>query len=372
MADMPVGRVTSEVEAACHGAAGSVGVLRAVAGRLDASVTFDAWCALTVDPASVLPTGGFHERGVPEERLPHLVEIEARGADALALPGLARRPGRVSTLSAATGGRPDRSEHYREILRPSGLEHELRVLFTSTAGVWGALIMFRGREARDFTPSETHLVDAATGTVAAAVRREMMLAEIGHGDCDTTDGPGLLLLDGSLGRLSVSTAALRWLAEIEDGRDPRNQLPYAVTTLAHRALTQPDGAAGPRVRSRIRTRAGRWFTLHAERLAGNGARVSVIVEPSRPIEIAQLVVDAYQLTERERQVVRLLAGGYARREIARWLSLSPHTVDDHVKRVFGKLGVRSRAELTATLFYDQHAGRIRDGVPVGGTGWFVR
>jgi DNA-binding CsgD family transcriptional regulator len=90
------------------------------------------------------------------------------------------------------------------------------------------------------------------------------------------------------------------------------------------------------------------------------------------VEIAQLVADAYGLTRRERDVVRLLASGHARHEIAVCLHLSPHTVDDHVKRLFGKLDVHSRSELTYRLFLDQHAPRIHDGVPVGGSGWFLR
>jgi hypothetical protein len=58
--------------------------------------------------------------------------------------------------------------------------------------------------------------------------------------------------------------------------------------------------------------------------------------------------------------------------MARDLGLSPHTVDDHIKRVYAKLDVRSRAELSTKLFFDQHAPRIVGAVPVGGTGWFLR
>lgn len=63
--------------------------------------------------------------------------------------------------------------------------------------------------------------------------------------------------------------------------------------------------------------------------------------------------------------------GNARGEIARLLSISAHTVDDHVKRVFAKVEVNSRAELTAKLFFDQHTPRITAGIPLGGTGWFI-
>ncbi len=52
------------------------------------------------------------------------------------------------------------------------------------------------------------------------------------------------------------------------------------------------------------------------------------------------------LTPREREVSRLLAEGRTDAEIAAILFLSPHTVKAHVKRVYQKVGVRSRVELT--------------------------
>lgn len=52
------------------------------------------------------------------------------------------------------------------------------------------------------------------------------------------------------------------------------------------------------------------------------------------------------LTEAELRVVRLVAQGLTNREVASQLSLSPHTVDSHLRHTFTKLGVNSRVELT--------------------------
>lgn len=48
------------------------------------------------------------------------------------------------------------------------------------------------------------------------------------------------------------------------------------------------------------------------------------------------------LTERELEILRLLAGGYSNLEIARALHLAPGTVKNHVSAVLMKLGVRDR------------------------------
>jgi two-component system response regulator DesR len=51
-----------------------------------------------------------------------------------------------------------------------------------------------------------------------------------------------------------------------------------------------------------------------------------------------------RLSERERQVLELIAGGATNREIAGSLYLSPHTVKEHTSTLYRKLGARNRAD----------------------------
>jgi LuxR family maltose regulon positive regulatory protein len=53
------------------------------------------------------------------------------------------------------------------------------------------------------------------------------------------------------------------------------------------------------------------------------------------------------LSERELEVLRLIAAGRANAEIARDLVVAPSTVKSHVNHVFGKLGVASRTQAVA-------------------------
>jgi len=54
------------------------------------------------------------------------------------------------------------------------------------------------------------------------------------------------------------------------------------------------------------------------------------------------------LTPREMEVVELICLGYTNRDISKMLFISEHTVKDHTKKIYPKLGVHSRFEL-ATL-----------------------
>ncbi len=55
------------------------------------------------------------------------------------------------------------------------------------------------------------------------------------------------------------------------------------------------------------------------------------------------------LSRREREIATLVAGGRTSREVAETLVIGVRTVESHLARVYGKLGIRSRAELAAAL-----------------------
>jgi DNA-binding NarL/FixJ family response regulator len=64
------------------------------------------------------------------------------------------------------------------------------------------------------------------------------------------------------------------------------------------------------------------------------------------IAVAQVDEDLDRLTEREREVMRLIARGYAYKEVASELFISVKTVETHVSSVLRKLQLSSRHELT--------------------------
>ena len=64
------------------------------------------------------------------------------------------------------------------------------------------------------------------------------------------------------------------------------------------------------------------------------------------VAVADVDEDLDRLSEREREVMRLIARGYAYKEVARELVISIKTVETHVSSVLRKLQLSNRHELT--------------------------
>ncbi|WP_122818537.1 LuxR C-terminal-related transcriptional regulator [Nocardioides pantholopis] len=97
---------------------------------------------------------------------------------------------------------------------------------------------------------------------------------------------------------------------------------------------------GPELVSAIR-RVADGDAVFSPRLAG-----FVLDAFAGSIEVAAVDEDLDRLTEREREVMRLIARGYAYKEVAKELFISIKTVETHMSNVLRKLQLSSRHELT--------------------------
>jgi DNA-binding CsgD family transcriptional regulator len=175
----------------------------------------------------------------------------------------------------------------------------------------------------------------------------------------------LVILDQRGGVEAVSQAAERWLQEVVDlPATTARPLPHPVYAVAGRAA-----ASGDLARLRLRTRSGGWLALHASRLEGRreSRLIGVVVEPAPTVEMASVIVAAYGFTDRERVVAELVLRGRSTKEIAAELRVSAYTVNDHLRAVFDKAGVRSRGELTVRIFLDHYLPGLVSGAQPGGT-----
>jgi DNA-binding NarL/FixJ family response regulator len=116
------------------------------------------------------------------------------------------------------------------------------------------------------------------------------------------------------------------------------------------------------------TRLGGWIGLHATYV---GPQAAVVVEQLRPNQLAELIVRLRGLTPRERDIVGCVARGLSTKAIGTALFISDYTVQDHLKAIFAKFGVASRAELVAAVFFDHYRPRHDRRDDPSPYGWFL-
>jgi DNA-binding CsgD family transcriptional regulator len=321
--------------------------------QLGRAIGFDAWCWTLVDPGSGLGAHAVAHNPAVARNPARFHQLTYRDPAALSRADTATPRAAVSLLSQSTGGDLQTSAPWREVLGPAGLGDRLDARLVCGRLCWGHLSLYRGADRGWFTESDRAFIAEVTPTLADQLRRAVRTAAVGDA-ADDFDEPGTLLLDPHLRVLAITPEAQRWLTEIEptlaNAADP---LPGFVFALAARVGATDDGYSRP-ARVRVCSPSGRWLVVRGAALSSAGSTVpggsiAVTIEPARSTEIAPLIMQAWGLSSREREVGSLVLDGLDTQEIAAELFISPYTVRDHIRSVFDKVGVRNRRHLVTAL-----------------------
>ena len=317
-------------------------------------VPFDRSCWHTIDPGTVLITGSVN-RNVGCSGT-WLAEHEYVIEDVNKWSFLAHSGRLAGATSIATHGDLSRSPRHRSH-NQLGIGDELRGSFVLDGMYWGAAGFLRNTDEPCYTEDEVAVLASLSAVLAQGMRRALLVAVATQSDHGVASiGPGVVVFDEAGEVESISPAAEHWLEQLVESPAPST----ASESKALQAVAARSRALGPghdplelSARSRARTRSGDWLLLYGTRLAGSAAgRTAVIIQPAAPSEVAALVALAYGLTEREIEVTRLCLQGKATKDIARALYISPYTVQDHLKSIFAKTGVRTRGELIGQVFLE--------------------
>lgn len=331
--------------------------------KLRRLVPFDSAVWAATDPETGLITAPMLVENLGSgEGCAEYWESELLEENVLPFRDLARAAVPVAGLRAATGDLPARSARFRRLLGIQGVDDELRAVLRIGVRPWAVVSLFRMSGGAPFGPAETTLLAGLSGPLASRIRRLARPSASSPGGGTDAPAPGLVLFDPSGEPTSINEEARQHLSQLPEGPSVPSQLGlrlpiWAVATaLQARAIARGrDRAGGARVR--IRTVDGRWLTCHASCLSGPAGQpgpVALVIEAAAATDRAVLIAEAYGLTPRELEITQLITRGLPTTEIAATLFISPHTVRDHLKAVFGKAEVSSRGELVARLFGEHY------------------
>jgi DNA-binding CsgD family transcriptional regulator len=349
--------------------------------RLRNVVDNDASCWHTLDPHTRLMTSDspeeLIERGVfaadeTQAAGELLVRSEYIVDDVNTFAGLAARRVPVGILDHATRGAPESSARYRDLLLPADIPHELRAAFVIRGRVWGAVHIARRAASGPFEQRDADALAHAAGAIARGIRASLRFDAARR--VTGVEAPGLVVL-GPGDEVELITPPARALLETMRSDRPAyadDAMATPVLALASFVRGAPEGGQGGSNVVTVPASDG-WITLHASLPGPPGdRRVAIVLERAGGARSATVRLEAFGATAREREVATLLARGLSRAEMAEVLVLSQHTVEDHVKSLYDKLGVASRHELVARVFLDEYLPEVARQTPLTSRGRFDR
>jgi DNA-binding CsgD family transcriptional regulator len=332
-------RARREIVALAASGLGVSDLHTAAMGLIEDTVRTDLACWATIDPETlVISTMTSGDARIPPEYEQRLAESEYSIDEPHRFATLARHKESTAKLSDLPELDRTRSARLNNVWRPLGIDQELRVMFLADGTCWGAAGMVRA--GRDFTDRETNFLTEVAPTIASATRLAVRSEAAGP-----MPGHPAIVVVGTGGELNAVTPAAREWQDRLDQIAPGRFL-VMMQVMAGGARTSSSGS----FRARLRDAYGQWAVLEASPLIGGDEdQVAVTIEPARGDHLMSLLMMAYGLTAREREICSEVIAGYSTADIGGRLFISSNTVQDHLKSIFRKVGVRSRGELVARL-----------------------
>ncbi|USQ75416.1 helix-turn-helix transcriptional regulator [Ornithinimicrobium cryptoxanthini] len=266
----------------------------------------------------------------------------------------------VTTLRRTTGGDRALSLVWRELQSSYDVGDVASLTFRDDYGTWGFLDLWRSGDSARFTDTEVRALERevrpVTGVLRRAAARTFATPDLGGSPA----GAAVLLLSPDLvvrAQTAESAAILQALLPTEPGRSP---VPAAAYNVGAQLLAREAGVDPSPATTRVHSPSGAWLTLRAARVgtdhphhgserpgADADSDIVVTIETATLAERADLFARAHGLSPRETELLGLLLGGADTHTVATRLLISEHTVQDHLKSVFAKTGVRNRRTLLA-------------------------
>ncbi len=364
-------RVRRDVDVLAHAGLNIDEFVGEAMASLGRAVPFTGACVATVDPNTLLLTGarkygsllgqnnhddewGLVEYGTVEES--SFRQLALRGVNAIGIHEL-------------TGGKPGLSPRMTDFMAPHfDFRDEARLIVRDGAQVWGGFALFRGKGETPFDAAEIDYLATLSQSMALGIRTGL-LATIVAEPQTAPSGPCVIIVDSRDQMIQMSAGAQERVDDLTAGNNS-GAVTSVITSLVGAARRYGRGETDVPPRLRVRGASGMWLFVHASPLSAADGRVGevvVTIEEARPPEIVPLVVAAFGLTARERDVTQMVLQGIATKDIAATLHVSAYTVQDHLKSIFDKAGVRSRRELIARVYFDQYAPRLNDPLTPSGS-----
>jgi DNA-binding CsgD family transcriptional regulator len=331
----------------CYRGLDSATLRERVGDRLARHLGGSSYCFGATDPATALPVHSVSV-GLDPSVMQTFYGLVLSTPSLDFGPWIARsqRAARLEDLVDDVDGDP----YTTEILRPCGLRYDVQVACIGGGWSWGHMCMRRVHKDGAFQQHEVRLLESLAPHLTAGLRAASSRAALAAAPGKTT-GIVVLAPDGNV-ELANGVAERLFRQPVSGTRHCLLTAVHVVAAQLERALADPGAGEVPQL-TMVDEASRETYRLRAERVLGADGRERglVIIEPATspgPAEQTH-VLARFGLTRRECEVAVAILRGRTTAEIATELIVSPHTVQDHVRKVFDKVGVSSRQQLAVRL-----------------------
>jgi DNA-binding CsgD family transcriptional regulator len=259
----------------------------------------------------------------------------------------------AATLVAATGGDLSRSLLWRDFLCHYRVSDVASSVYRDRFGCWGFLDLWRLAPGPPFNGAELEFLISVARPICTALRQTQAASFIDqHVGLALPPRPVVLLLSPRIEVRAQTPLTKEFLRLLLPPDEPsQGTIPAAAYNVGAQLLAGEAGADSAPALARVHLTHGLWLTLRAARIGSDQPAedqdIAVTIDYASPHERCAVFARAFGLTRRETELLRHLVAGGDTRDVAGLMSLSEHTVQDHLKSIFAKTGVRSRRALLA-------------------------
>jgi DNA-binding CsgD family transcriptional regulator len=257
-----------------------------------------------------------------------------------------------------------RGEYYNDFLRHQSIHHQMTLWLRRQDRLLGIVALFRPRHAHAFSSVDNAKARLMAPYLAGALDRTIMTHKsfVHESVIDTivSDLPyeGIMVLDDSLETIYQSDKAFGILSphgQTGTGQEAARSAVFKEiyhccrSVLARRSI-EPTSDAHLDQFELTSAADGKKVSICMRLIRNRGKPLILLyMEPDEHMETLFKRLKRFGLSRRELDVVLLLSKGLKNNEIGKKLFISPHTVDNHLKSIYRKMGVTNRTAATRRI-----------------------
>jgi DNA-binding CsgD family transcriptional regulator len=272
----------------------------------------------------------------------------------------------VTTGNIISFGDLIKSEYYNDFLEPQSIHYQMTIYLRSGGKLLGALALFRSKSEKDFSLHENAKGELLASQLTGALEKSIYIdkvnksKEVINSICPDLPYKGLIVLDESLEPVYINEEAKKTIPSLTEERElwedslfPLPKELYIQCKQLTECSKQGEDSSTSREAKILDKSTGQTTSTNL-RLINYSRDSGLYLICMNQNESGSLLANhlkQFGLTRRELEVTGLVCEGFKNSEIGEKLFISEYTVENHLRSIYEKLGVKNRTSMAYKVMY---------------------